>query len=155
MTTTTTATLTRLDSTLETPLLPVRRKFRRDAHAPEAARNFTADALAACGVDTDTIDTAKLLISEAVTNAYRYADRGQIKVAIVVGDKHIRIDVTDAGRSRADRALDSGFDEDSEHGRGWFIIAALAADCGIERIGGGNGNKTWFIIDRALGGASA
>lgn len=145
MTTVLTATPTRLDSALERPLKPVRRRFRRDEHAPEAARNFAADVLARRGITADVTDIAKLLVSEAVTNAYRYASRGQIRVAVAVGDKQISIVVTDAGRARAALPTTAP-DDDAENGRGWMLIEALSADCGIERIGGGNGHRVFFTL---------
>jgi len=136
------------------PPLPARRRFHRDLHAPKAARTFTADTLARHGIASDVIDTAVLLVDEMVTNAALYAGRGHITVEITVNDKQIRVAVTDAGRARADAAMNTEFDEMSESGRGWFIVAALAADCGIERLGGGNGNRVYFVLDRDPGGAS-
>lgn len=125
---------------------PIIRAFRRDEHAPQAARNFTDDALRTSGASQNAIDTAVLLVSELATNAYRYAHRGQITVEIAIDGKHIEIAVIDAGRSRADVALSSTFDENSESGRGWFLVDMLADTCGIERIRGGNGNRSWFVI---------
>jgi anti-sigma regulatory factor (Ser/Thr protein kinase) len=151
---TTAATPTLPDPTLEIPPKEALRRFRRDELAPHAARNFTADFLTAHRINSDTVYTAKLLISETVTNAALYANRGQITVAISVGDKHIRFDITDAGRARADVALDTEFDDESEHGRGWAILAELATEAGIERLGGGNGNRVYFTLDRSGGCAS-
>ena len=154
----TTATPTRLDAILETPLGEVPRKaertFRRDNYAPKAARTFTADFLTTHHIDADTIDTAQLLISETVTNAVCYANRGDVTVTIEVGDKQIEFTITDAGRASAAAGVDAcAHDEESEHGRGWELIAALSAECGIERIGGGNGNRVSFVLNRDLGGA--
>lgn len=156
---TTTATPTRLDAILETPLSEVPReagrKFRRDELAPRAARNFTADFLTAHGVDGDTTDTAQLLVSETVTNAVCYANRGDVTVTINVGDKQIEFTVTDAGRASAAAGVEAcAHDEESEHGRGWELIRDLSAECGIERIGGGNGNRVSFVLDYTTGGAS-
>lgn len=159
MTTTTVATQTRLDLpvSLDAPLSEdqkAERVFRRDEHAPRAARTFTVGFLAG-RVDDDTVEVARLLISETVTNAVRYADRGDITVTIEVGDKQIVFTVTDVGRASAAAAIQAcDHDDESEHGRGWDIIAALSTECGIERIGGGNGNRVSFVLDYMPGGAS-
>ena len=95
------------------------------------------------------------MISETVTNAVCYANRGDVTVTIEVGDKQIEFTVTDSGRaSAAAGAAACEHDEDSEHGRGWELIVGLSAECGIERIGGGNGNRVRFTLDRLDGGAA-
>jgi anti-sigma regulatory factor (Ser/Thr protein kinase) len=142
----TVATLTRLDPTLDSPLEPVGRHFRRDELAPQAARNFVADVLANHGADEDAVETAKLLTSELVTNVVLYANRGQIHVAVEVTDKQAEVVVTDAGRTRAHVSTQAPPQEE-EHGRGWPLIESLSADCGIERIPGGNGHRAWFVLD--------
>jgi anti-sigma regulatory factor (Ser/Thr protein kinase) len=139
-------TLTRLDPTLEMPLELVERHFRRDEHAPEAARNFVADVLAKHGADDDTVETAKLLTSELVTNAALYANRGQIHVRVEATAKQVAVIVTDAGRTRA-HVSTAVPPQEEEHGRGWFLVESLSADCGIERIPGGNGHRAWFVLD--------
>ncbi len=128
--------------------LVIERKFRRDAHAPEAARNFVTGTLADNGIRGGTAENAELLISELVTNAYLNADRGQIRVAIHISEKQVLLVVTDAGRTRAALPTEAP-DDDSEHGRGWMLIEGLAADSGIERIPGGNGHRAWFVLDRS------
>lgn len=152
MTTATAATLTRQDPTLETS--ETRRVFRRDEHAPRAARNFTIATLAEHGINGDTAETARLLISEAVTNAACYANRGDITVTIEISDKQAMFTVTDAGRSSAAAGVAAcEHDNEAEHGRGWDLITALSVECGIERIGGGNGNRVYFLLDYVPGGA--
>ena len=161
MTALTTATPTRLDLpvSLDAPLGEAQRVFqrvfRRDNFAPKAARNFTVDFLAANGIDGVAVDTARLLISETVTNAACYANRGDITVTIEIGDKQVMFTVTDAGRASAAAGVAAcEHDDESEHGRGWELIAALSVECGIERIGGGNGNRVRFTLDRLAGGAA-
>lgn len=160
MTILTTDTPTRLDLpvSLDAPLSEVpretKRVFRRDNYAPKAARTFTVDFLTAHHIDDDTVDTAILLISECVTNAVCYANRGDITVTIEVGDKQIEFTVTDAGRASAAAGIEAcDHDDDSEHGRGWELIRALSVECGIERIDGGNGNRVRFVLDYTPGGA--
>lgn len=134
----------RLDQSVTDPQ-PISRAFRRDDHAPQAARNFVVAVLATESIDDDIAEVARLLTSELVTNAATHADRGQIHVAVHFEDKQVRVVVTDASRARA--ALPSTAPHpDEEHGRGWPIIEALAVDCGIERIGGGNGHRAWFAL---------
>jgi anti-sigma regulatory factor (Ser/Thr protein kinase) len=142
----TVATLTRLDPTLERPLAPAERHFRRDEHAPQAARNFVADVLAKTGADDDTVESAKLLTSELVTNAALYANRGQIHVNVEFTGKQVTVTVTDAGRTRAHISTEAPAEEE-EHGRGWVLVEGMSAGCGIERIPGGNGHRAWFVLD--------
>lgn len=149
------ATLDRLVTDTPAPLSEAQRAFRRDNFAPRAARTFTADFLTTHRIDDDIIETARLLISETVTNAACYANRGDITVTIEVGDKQVTFTVTDAGRASAAAGVEAcEHDDDSEHGRGWELIAALSAECGIERIGGGNGNRVRFVLNRDSGGAA-
>jgi len=143
---TVTTDLTRLDPTLDSPLEPVGRHFRRDGHAPQAARNFVADTLVKAGADDDTVETAKLLTSELVTNAVLYANRGQIHVSVETTAKQAEIVVTDAGRTRAHVSTQAPAQEE-EHGRGWFLVESFSVDCGIERITGGNGHRARFVLD--------
>lgn len=140
-------TLTRPGHVLESPLL-ARRRFRRDLHAPEAARNFTVGALRQHGVASDdVVETARLLVSELVTNAVEHSNRGRhVTVTIKFGDKDVQFIVTDAGRRRAN-GRPAAFDDESEDGRGWLLIEAMSADCGVDRIAGGNGNDCWFTLN--------
>jgi anti-sigma regulatory factor (Ser/Thr protein kinase) len=148
-----TITLTPLDSPVTDAPSKTTRRFLRDGLAPQAARNFVAAALIDYGIDDDTVEVAKLLTSEMVTNAAIYADRGQIHVAVHIDAKTIEVVVTDAGRTRA--TLPTTVPGcDAENGRGWVLIEALATDCGIERIGGGNGHRAFFILDLPEGGVS-
>lgn len=141
-----TVTLTsRLDSYVTEQPAPLTRDLRRDNHAPQAARNFVAATLTGAGIDDDTVEIAKLLTSELVTNAATHASRGQIHVAVYFETKGVRVVVIDAGRARA--ALPTAApDPDEEHGRGWQLIEELSADCGIERLGGGNGHRAFFTL---------
>lgn len=148
----TVTTLTRLDPTLEMPLASAERHFRRDDHAPEASRNFVADVLIKLAADDDTVESAKLLTSELVTNAALYANRGQIHVSVQATAKQVAVVIADAGRTRA-HVSTAVPPEEEEHGRGWFLVESLSADCGIERIPGGNGHRAWFVLD-THGGAS-
>jgi anti-sigma regulatory factor (Ser/Thr protein kinase) len=144
----------RLDN--PTPDAAATRRFRRDTHAPRAARNFVTDTLTGIRADTDTIDTAVLLISELVTNAVKHPDRGQhVTVALYRDDhKSIRFEVTDSGRRPIPPAnglptADGYSDPDADDGIGGLgltILGILAAAHGVRRIPGGNGNIAWFLL---------
>lgn len=82
----------------------------------------------------DAAHTAELIVSELVTNAVRYAGRQPISVVAQLSDAVLRVEVRDASATLPTAALPA---EDSEGGRGLFLIGVLAdrfgtapTDCG-------------------------
>ncbi|MFW5420198.1 ATP-binding protein [Nocardiopsis sp. CNT-189] len=80
------------------------------------------------------VDTAELLVSEAVTNAIVHTATGRpggsFTVVIRAYPAGVRIEVHDAGGSTtAPRPLHAA--DDAEHGRGLALTAALAQEWGI------------------------
>jgi anti-sigma regulatory factor (Ser/Thr protein kinase) len=97
------------------------------------------------GVAEDDIDTAVLLTSEVVTNAFRHVQDelrvgGVVKVRVRIMDGRLRVDVTDPepGVPRVVAASET----DEEH-RGMALVAACADKWGW--LPGKDGGKTvWW-----------
>lgn len=102
------------------------------------ARDWVSRMLA--GWDDDRVETARLLISELVTNAILHA-RTAISVRFVPDGARARFEVGDhlsAGPSH------KRFAPDSVTGRGLRLVAALADDWGVSRAG--DGKVVWFVL---------
>ena len=100
------------------------------------------------GWSTSTIDTAKLLVSELVTNAVVHA-AGNIDLAIARTPSLLRVEVTDAGTSPVQPLRNTHVDD--EYGRGLHIVAALATAWGSRpgTVSDGHvsgGNMVWFEL---------
>lgn len=101
-----------------------------------AARHLIRDDLAARGLPRRVVEDALVVVTELMGNAVRHArplDRsgpsGMVRLRWTVGDKAVRINVTDGGgdqRPRVERhsLVDTG-------GRGLAIVSALASDWGV------------------------
>ncbi len=91
----------------------------------------------------ESVDTARLLVSELVTNAVLHA-RTVIEVACRRDGARARFEVIDgrgAGPTPKCYALDS------PTGRGIWLVASLAEEWGVERDVGGK--KVWFVVSPA------
>jgi transcriptional regulator with XRE-family HTH domain/anti-sigma regulatory factor (Ser/Thr protein kinase) len=118
-----------------------RRQLTSSARAPSAARD--AVGFVASGIASDTVEHAKLLVSELVTNSVQHAQAGPndtIGLSIAVTRSVIRVEVSDASptSARPIAATESG-------GYGLTLLAALASRWGAGRQGGRN--VTWFELD--------
>ncbi|WP_329177286.1 ATP-binding protein [Streptomyces sp. NBC_01477] len=85
------------------------------------------------------MDDVQLLVSELVTNALRYGEDGEITFRLVITLQGVLIAVND-GSSRRPRL--SVVDEESETGRGLFLVAAIAHDWGVSP----DGTTTWCTL---------
>ena len=109
--------------------------------APGDARRFVADVLDG----HDAVESAKLIISELVTNAVLHGGRDAGRVTVVVGrdTQHDRI------RLEVSQTKHSGFhylDQEPGHlgptGRGLMIVDAIAAEWGIDDETG----SVWVVL---------
>lgn len=89
----------------------------------------------------DDISTAKLLLSELVTNAVLHG-RGQITVRATLDDQTLLIEVVDEG---------AGFDVPAmpvnplqESGRGLWVVSSEASQWGVR----GPATTVWFALER-------
>jgi anti-sigma regulatory factor (Ser/Thr protein kinase) len=114
--------------------------------APRRAREIVASRLEGHIAEERAAD-AVLLVSELVTNSILHADLdedGWIHLEVGVSPGAVRIDVSDTGRGfRAEgRERPS---PDRVHGRGLFLVQALADRCGVAP---GGSSRVWFELDR-------
>lgn len=119
-----------------------------EASVPRA-RAWLRDRL---GVDHPALDDVLLLASELVTNAVRHSDSrhvGTVTVAAATRPGVVHVVVIDDGAATVPRVGDvdvSGGDgeEQSEGGRGLFLVEMLARAWGIHDDGAGR--AVWFEV---------
>ncbi|MEU8879567.1 ATP-binding protein [Streptomyces hydrogenans] len=92
----------------------------------------------------EAVHTAELVVSELVTNAVSYAGHQPISVVAHFSDAVLRVEVSDGSRTPPKPALP---DEDSEGGRGLFLIGVLADRFGTALTE--SGKCCWAEIDMA------
>lgn len=107
------------------------------------ARRRAAVTLAGWGVDPASVDVARLLVSELVTNAVRHA-AGWAEVTLCLAGTRLRIEVRDESPRpptvEAPTASSLG-------GRGMPIVAALATRFGYDHVAGIIGKTVWCELD--------
>lgn len=118
----------------------VQADFDGDPRSVHAAREFVAATLAAWDLD-DLAEVATLCTSEVATNAVRHANTA-FRLAMEARASEILFEVEDHGGGDPLPTLPS---EDSEGGRGLWLVAALSARWGCERLSDG-GKVVWFSL---------
>jgi anti-sigma regulatory factor (Ser/Thr protein kinase) len=104
------------------------------------ARAFVRTACREAGTPRDTLDTAVLLVSEAVTNAFTHG-RSEARVAVRAGRDLVRIEVSDDNSRHPQKQAP---DADALDGRGMAILDALAARWGVRDDP--YGKTVWFEV---------
>jgi anti-sigma regulatory factor (Ser/Thr protein kinase) len=105
-------------------------------------RRFVTDLL---GHGRPCLDTARLLVSELVTNAVLHSRSGAggvVTVTVIVVPEGLRFTVSDGGSCVRPQPVDA--DEATEHGRGLALVRALATTSG--HYGDGRGLTSWFTL---------
>ncbi len=120
-----------------------------DLDAPRIARAFLARHAGA--LDPAIVYDAELLVSELVTNALRHG-LPQITLRLRLHPPGIGVSVHDFGPG-VPIAPAGEPDLTSEGGRGLYIVAALAAEWGIERSTSGAGKTVWFRLGGTVSGS--
>jgi anti-sigma regulatory factor (Ser/Thr protein kinase) len=116
-----------------------------NVHAPAEARRHLQDLGAAW--PERVLDSALLVVSEAVTNALRHGS-GPIELCVALGDGRIRLEVSDEGTELPRRRPAAG-DELGEGGRGLYLLDALTTGWGTESKRDGPGKVVWMEISRS------
>jgi anti-sigma regulatory factor (Ser/Thr protein kinase) len=101
------------------------------ATAPGEARHEFSDRLDG-RLQPDTMETARLLVSELVTNCVRHGDAGRggaIEVSGALLERTLRIEV--AGRGPEFEHTPTRPDPSTVGGRGLFLVEALSTSWGI------------------------
>ncbi|MFD7016400.1 ATP-binding protein [Streptomyces sp. NPDC059928] len=92
-------------------------------------------------VGSRVVETVALVTSELLTNAVQHAGHGPISVAALLRDDTVRVEVSDSSPVLPTLSLPT---EDDEHGRGLFIVAALAVRHDVETTE--SGKRCWAEI---------
>ncbi|MEV7532915.1 ATP-binding protein [Streptomyces hydrogenans] len=94
--------------------------------------------------DSDVVHTAEVVFSELATNAIRYAGHQPIPVDVRLSGAVLRVEVRDRGPALPAPTLP---EDDSEGGRGLFLVGVLADRFGTTSTG--SGKSCWAEIDMA------
>jgi anti-sigma regulatory factor (Ser/Thr protein kinase) len=104
-----------------------------DVHAPKFARDYAARFLGR--LDPDFIETAKLVVSELVTNAVEHTyGRRPVELVMAARENDVYLAVRDYARGVPMRALEP---HAKSSGRGLMIVDALADRWGWHAVSGG------------------
>ncbi|MGE9695906.1 ATP-binding protein [Streptomyces sp. CH6] len=119
---------------------PAQAMFPKSEEAPAQARAYVRDLLAVDDdqLDAERLDDVLLIVSELVTNAYRYGTEPEdsVLVTVLTTSERVRVEVHDPCRTRPRMRNDS---DERARGRGLHIVDELAA--------------RWGTYDRPLGKA--
>jgi anti-sigma regulatory factor (Ser/Thr protein kinase) len=127
-------------------------QFSRHARSVSRARNLLREQATAWKIPDEVAETAALLLSELMTNAYRHAKVSpgrEIRARCALDADRLRVSVTDANDSLPE-ARQAGPDDES--GRGLALVAALADRWGAGPREGGIGKTVWFELAHPLPG---
>ena len=109
--------------------------------AAAEARGHVADACAE--LPEDTVYTARLLVTELVSNAVLHG-QGQVVLTVAREQSGVRVEVHDDS-ARLPTVTDGP--ALAEHGAGLRLVAALASSWGSSPRGGGRpGKRVWFTL---------
>ncbi|MEU6390770.1 ATP-binding protein [Streptomyces sp. NPDC046939] len=134
--------------TKPTTKLPQDIEWRLPRHARSVgrARLLFREQAGSWALPQEITDTAELLLSELMTNAYRHAKTpvGQeIRARAILTRGRLRVMVTDASDTLpAPREVSV----EEESGRGLALVAMLAEAWGAEGREGGAGKIMWFDV---------
>ena len=98
-------------------------------------------------LDPDKLDTARLLVTEVVTNAVRHVARdGQIDLNVALRDDALRVEVLDPGGGFVPRRR--GPDSPMDGKWGLHLLEVLSDRWGIDA---GGRTRVWFELARDTG----
>ncbi|MEV0602209.1 ATP-binding protein [Streptomyces sp. NPDC050315] len=92
----------------------------------------------------DAVETAELLVSELATNAVLHA-RSRFRLTLTLCRGVLRCEVADQVRDAPPPGR-AGACEDSENGRGLFLVDALSERWGSTLLEDGQGKCVWFEL---------
>ncbi|WP_411148324.1 ATP-binding protein [Streptomyces sp. A30] len=121
-------------------------RLPRHARSVGRARDLFRDQATAWKLPNDVTETAVLLLSELMTNAYRHAKVSpgrEIRARCVLAAGRLHVSVTDANDTLP-TPREASLDEES--GRGLALVTALADAWGAEPRPHGIGKTVWFEL---------
>lgn len=114
-----------------------------DLTAAGVARRHVAEACA--GLSDDTVDVARLLVTELVANAVKHG-AGSVLLEVDRGAGRVEVSVHDES---PDQPVVLEARPLPENGAGLRLVAALASRWGVtERRDGRPGKRVWFALGR-------
>ena len=123
----------------------------RDRSAARLARQYVTRVLPDFWVRSDAVETAELIVSELVTNAFRHGRRGQVRLLIRLRDGTLTLTVADRTPYRPLPPITSATTW-GETGRGLVLIDALAQRWGHRPVGSNadSGTAVWAELAGVL-----
>lgn len=114
--------------------------------SPKVCRDTIAALLCANDL-AHLVDTAKLLVSEAVTNITLHTSTYMIELDALVQDGSLLVTVRDDDPDQRPRVRTPANDE--ETGRGLLLVQALSSTWGVTWTGGSQppGKRVWFELN--------
>ncbi|MCX4906035.1 ATP-binding protein [Streptomyces sp. NBC_00878] len=125
-------------------------RLPRHARSVSRARTLLREQATSWKLPDDVTETAVLLLSELMTNAYRHAKVSpgrEIWARCVLDADRLRVSVTDASETYPAPRQAS---PDDESGRGLSLVVALADKWGANLRDCGIGKTVWFELDCRL-----
>ncbi|MFJ6560515.1 ATP-binding protein [Streptomyces sp. NPDC091412] len=129
-------------------------RFPRHARSVGRARLLLREQATSWKLPDGVTETAVLLLSELMTNAYRHAKAPgrEIRARCVLSDDgRLHISVTDANDVLP---MPREASPEDESGRGLALVEALADDWGAEPRPGGIGKTVWFELELDAGASA-
>lgn len=111
-------------------------------HAPSRARAWTSTRLP--HLPREITNDVLLVVSELVTNAVQHG-HPEIVLSVDIDHARVRIEVSD-GNDELPNVAQAEPAVDRPTGRGLLIVAATAADWGVERSPGTPGKSIWAEV---------
>ncbi|MEU6842938.1 ATP-binding protein [Streptomyces sp. NPDC046716] len=128
-------------------------RLPRHARSVGRARLLFRETAGRWALPADVTDTAELLLSELMTNAYRHAKTPagrEIRARATLTATGLRVTVTDASDVLPTPRTASA---EEESGRGLALVEMLAGEWGAQaREGGGVGKSVWFELGLTASG---
>jgi len=118
------------------------RSFPHNVTSVQLARDFVSQELAC--LPADLRETARLLVSELVTNALLYSSGDfEVSTSCEPGSTNVRVSVSDKGVETPQLLHPGPF---QEHGRGLQLVAAFSDSWGAEPSLEQDRKTIWFEI---------
>ncbi|MFF4352221.1 ATP-binding protein [Streptomyces sp. NPDC001530] len=120
--------------------------------SPKICRDTIALLLQATG-HRELADTARLLVSEVVTNVGAHTASLVVRLEAVVRHDRVRVSVYDETADATPRPI--GPDTQAESGRGLLLVSGFAHDWGVTGSDGfpATGKRVWFELRDDPGGS--
>ena len=95
-------------------------------------------------LDSPTLESLRLLVTELISNAVRHAGAPTVDLVVLVSPPAVRVEVSDRGAGFQPEPRTRG--QDPEGGWGLYLVASLADRWGVAREE--SGTRVWFELER-------